>query len=242
MSMFANTLAIAPNISTSFQATGGTAPYIYSVQSNGAGGTINSSTGVYTAPSSLNVTPSLNVDTIQAVDSLSNIVTLQIKICSPLQLLCDVIQTYMGLGSDQVYLWNQKFNIPSDGRLYIAIGVAGVKPFGSSNIADGYGNTIQAVNCRALLDVFIFSRSTLARDQKEQVVLALNSQYAESQMEANCFYISPLTTEFSNISEIDGGAIPYKFHMTIAVQYFVTNKLAEPYFTTFAQPTVVTNP
>lgn len=236
----ATTLAVSPNITSSFLGVGGVSPYTYSVRPGGAGGTIVS-TGVYTAPAALNSNPALTTDVVVIADSVGSKAYLTIKICSPPQLVVDVIQTVMGLEPDQVYLWDQKINIPTDSRLYVALGIASCKPFGNSNFADGNGNTVQSLNVMAMLDLFVFSRSSLARDMKEQVVMTFNSQYAESQMEANSFYISPLTTQFVNISEIDGAAIPYKFHLNMAIQYFVTKTLAEPYYSTFLTPQIVTN-
>ena len=220
---------------------GGTPAYTFSVQPGGAGGTIDAATGVYTAPAVLPPLPQNGVDVVKVVDSLGSSALATIKVCSPLQLVVDIIQNQMNLAADQAFLWNQKIDVPSDGRLYVALGVANVKTFGSSNRPDGNGNISQGINCRALLDVWVYSRSALARDQKEFVVMALNSQYAESQMEANCFLVSPLLTEFVNISEVDGTAILYKFHIMMSLQYFVSNIVAQPYFDTFTTQTA-TNP
>lgn len=70
-------LTISPTVSGSFvggtlyfTASGGVSPYSFSVLSGGAGGTINSSTGVYTAPSGVGST---TVDTVQVTDSAGKI-------------------------------------------------------------------------------------------------------------------------------------------------------------------------
>ena len=202
----------------------------------GAGGTIDPVTGLYTSPSVV------GNDTIEVIDSLLATAQTGIEIGNALILFCDIIQTSMGLSQGQVYLWDQKINIPIDERLYIAVGVTSVKPFGNTRSFDVNGNVTQSGNFAATLDVNILSRGPDARDRKEEVVLALNSQYSESQQEANAFKIYPITTGFVNLSEIDGGAIPYRFAISCVLQYATSIVSAVPYFGSFSYPNLVTNP
>src|ERR1019366_6101237 len=88
-------------------------------------------------------------------------------------------------------------------------------------------NQNQSVNMNALLSINIFSRSTAARDQKEQILFALKSTYAEQQMEANGFFIAPITSGFQNVSDADGPAILYQFNLSANLQYVVLQKSTE---------------
>ena len=97
--------AVGPNITSSFGASGGTAPYVYSVLPNGAGGTINSSTGLYTAPSIVPASAAQLFDTIRATDSLGVVGSAQIMIGDPLLLFCDVLQNQLALPVGLFYLW-----------------------------------------------------------------------------------------------------------------------------------------
>lgn len=230
--------AMAPNLSIPFGATGGTAPYTWSVIPGGAGGSIDPSTGQYTSPNTT------GEDTIRVTDSLNATATYELLVCTPIQLVCEIIQSQMGLSQGQVYQWDQKINIPADSRLYVAVGVLSCKPFGNR---PRYASTsglaaIQSVNMHAQLSIDILSRGPAARDQKEQVLLALSSPYAQSQMELNSFYIAPVSTGFVNISEIDGAAIPYRFNIAVGLQYFSTLNTNTPYFDTISQPTITTEP
>lgn len=240
--------AIGPGLSSSFGANGGTSPYTYSVRANGAGGSINSSTGLYTAPSQVGETPQTLYDTVQVVDSSNpvNIATAQILVGSPLLLFCDIIQTYLGLSNGRVYLWDQKIMQPTDSGLYVAVSVPVCKPFGNTSVLPSSGTfeTIQSVNMMATLDIDIISRGPAARDQKELVILALRSNYSQQQQEANSFYIAALPpgSRFINLSQIDGAAIPYRYKISVNMQYFVTNVLPINYFGTFQAVSVATNP
>lgn len=233
--------ALAINLTASFLASGGTSPYTYSVLPNGAGGTINSSTGVYTAPTVVNNgsfgPPRYLYDTIQAVDHVGAIAKSQILVGTPLLLFCDIIQNQMGLAPGRVYLWDQKIMEPSDSGLFIPVSILRCRPFGNTNsYASSSGlNSNQSVNMYAELQVDVISRDTEARDRKEEIIMALNSDYSQSQQEGNSFYIGklPPSAQFVNLSNIDGAAIPYRFSISVAMQYFVSKTLSTQYFSTF---------
>lgn len=231
--------AMATGRQTSFLASGGVAPYVYSIAPGGAGGTINPSTGLYTAPLS-----TTGKDNIIVTDATLATATKSILSCTPLELFCDILQTEMGLAQGRVYLWDQKIDQPKDNGLYIAVGVLSCKPFGNNTPIDGSGaglNAVQSVNMFATLSVDIISRGPEARDRKEEVIMALNSIYSQSQQEANSFYIAKISSGFNNLSNIDGAAIPYRFNISVNMQYFVTKTKAVPYFDDFAQPGLTIN-
>lgn len=236
LALVAGSLAMAPGVPQPFTGIGGTPPYAYLVLPNGVGGTIDPSSGLYTAPNAY------GTDNIQVSDSAGNVTQTQVLVGSALQLLCDVIQQEMDLGPGQVYLWDQKINIPNDNLLYVAVAALNPKPFSNSNRPDGLGNTNQYVNMATTVSIDIISRGPDARDRKEQVILALNSNYAQSQQELNSFYMSKISTAFVNLSEIDGAAIPYRFNISMVLQYAISKTSAISYFDNFSTPSVVTNP
>lgn len=232
-------MAIGPGLPVSFLASGGTAPYTYRVLPNGAGGSIVPSTGAYTSPNIIPTNPAQQSDTIQATDSLGNFGYTKILVGTPLLLFCDILQTQLGLDSKHIYIWDQKIFQPTDFGLYIAVSVLNCKPFGNNIAYDTNGNAVQYVNMLATLGIDIFSRGPAARDNKELVVAALVSNYSEQQQEANSFNIARTTSAFTNISIIDGAAIPYRYHLLVNMQYTVTVQQPVPYFDSFSQPEVV---
>lgn len=249
LSLISTLSAIGVNLTSSFGAIGGTPPYTYSVRPNGAGGSI-ASDGTYTAPGVVNGgsygPPTKIYDTIQVRDSLGAIATSQILIGNALLLFCDIIQNQLGLANGRVYLWDQKLQQTSDAGLYIAVSVLSCKPFASTNAPNGGGSGIisdQSVNMYAQLQVDIISRDTEARDRKEEVILAINSDYARQQMAANSFYIGSLPpgSQFVNLSGQDGAAIPYRFNISVSLQYFFVKNQSVPYFSQFATPEIVSN-
>jgi len=235
---------IGYGVPTPFQSSGGTAPYTYSVLPNGAGGTINTSTGVYTAPLLAQCNPSQAFDTIQAVDSLGAKSTAQIFVCNTLQLVLDIVLNYMGLSSDRGWLWDQKIDEPEDYNLFVVLTEVFNKVFGNSKSSistDSGLASFQFTNFYSSVQVDLKSRGTAAREQKELLLMAFKSDYSQSQQEANSFKIGTLPTTMVSVSTQDGAAIPYRFSVTIGVTYQVSKQISVPYYDTFSGPTVATN-
>jgi len=236
--------ALAINLTASFLAGGGTPPYAYSVRAGGAGGSIDSATGLYTAPAVVPDDPQLLFDTVQVTDAADGVATAQIMVGTPLLLFCEVIQNQLVLPNGRVYLWDQKLFQPTDTGLYVAVSVLAPKVFSSQNTQDSEGNSLQSVNMYARLDLDIISRDISAVNRKEEVIMALNSNYSRNQQDANSFYIAPLppASQFLNLSNQDGSAIPYRFKIAVAIQYVVRKSSAVPYYTDFESPPVTIEP
>lgn len=234
--------AIAPRCPASFLALGGTAPYLYSVAAGGAGGTINPTTGAYIGPLGFKSSPFTNIDTIIIDDALGATARASILIGSPLILFCDILSHELNIPRNRVYLWDQKIMQPTDFGLYVAVSVASAKPFGNSSSFRGSDDVSdQFVSMMTTLDLDIISRGPDARDRKEEIILALNSIYSQQQQNTNSFFVGTLSTRFINLSEIDGAAIPYRFRISVNMQYFYQKQTTAPYFDNFSDAAVVEN-
>lgn len=164
---------------------------------------------------------------------------------SALKDVCDLIQSEMGLADDQVFLWDQKIDVPADNRLYIAVGVASARPYANRRGYDPSGAGLdeqQSINVRALIDITVYGKTPDARDRKEEVLLALNSTQAQQLSQANAFRVGVLPVSFVNLSELDGPAIPYRFVISVALHYQVSKTKAVDYYDSFTTPTVITDP
>ena len=234
--------AVGINVSSSFAAQGGTAPYVYSVRSGGAGGTINSSTGIYTAPAVYPTTSATQNDIIQVRDNVGLIATATILVGDPVLLVCDIIQSELGLAQGRVYLWGQKITEPSDGSLFVVVSVLSCKAFGNTNgHTSGAGLTSNAsVNLASTLQIDILSRDRSAMLRKEEILLALASDYSQAQQETNSFFIGkiPPGAQFNNLSQQDGAAIPYRFVISINIQYFAMKNKAVNYMNQYSPVTI----
>jgi hypothetical protein len=99
---------------------------------------------------------------------------------------------------------------------------------------------MQSVNMSSILQVDIISRDSSARVRKEDVLLALQSDYSEQQQNANGFFIGklPAGAQFTNLSSQDGAAIPYRFVISVMIQYVHTATQAANYMSPSPSPTV----
>lgn len=165
----------------------------------------------------------------------------------PLQAFCTVIQSEMGMGPDQVYLWNQKFRIPPDERLYIAVREARSKPYGFSNqtvaVDTDEGGMVeeQTVYVQSALSIDIFSRTIEAQQRKNEVILALTSNYSRQVQEISGLLIGKLSTAFNDLSQLEGAAIPYRFQIEVQIQYQTSKSKPIPYYDDFSDAEVLTN-
>jgi len=224
-------------LSVPFGATGGTAPYMFAVAPGGAGGTIGSSSGLYVSPIG-----STGIDVITVTDASASSVSGSILVGTPIELVCDIVRNQLALANDQVWLWQQKVNIPSDSRSYVVVGIQSNKFFGNKPDYQGGSASfvaVQSVNVQQKLTLDIFSRSLAPSTGIELIELALASPYAEQQMELNSFFVAPLSESVINIGVIDGAAIPYHFQMRANLQFASTLQSSPSYFSSFSSPTVV---
>jgi len=237
--------AVGPGIKASFLASGGTGPYVYSLSTvNAAGGSINSSSGAYTAPAVWNENPKNTYDTIIATDSLGATAEVRIEVGNAIKLFMEIIRREMGLAEDRVRLYQQKIFEPSDDGLWIAVMVSRAKAFGNSNkFNPATQKSDQYVSMQASLEVSVYSRSTAALWRKEDVLIALASDYSKYQQNANSFSIGTLPAggHMTNLGVIDGAAIPYNFRIPINIQYAYPKRSDVPYFDEFQQTQIITD-
>lgn len=239
MSLTLNPSAISmiPGVIRSYVGVGGTAPYAYKIISGP--GSINASTGYYTAPDDLAERPEDNIAKLEVTDDVGDTAQAFAYIRSPLELVCDILQSEMELDDGRVYIWDQKIMAPNDEGLFIAVSILQSKPFANTNEIVNESGTlyeVKSVNTRDLISVDVISRGPQARMRKEEVLMALKSVYADQQQASNRFYIGTLPTAFVNLSEIDGAAIPYRFNISLALQYTVIKRKIVGYYDTFPGP------
>lgn len=238
--------AVRSGFGATFGGLGGIEPYSYAIKAGGAGGLIDAVTGNYVAPGVSEIEAAKAVDTIIVTDAIGATGSATVVIGSPLFLLAEIIQVYMGLAPGRVYFWDQKIKQPKDNAVYVAVGVADSKVFGNvSQYAPGdtglNGTQFLAVCDTVSLD--IISRGAGARDRKGDLLLALNSDYSQAQQSAYSFQIARLPSgRILNLSELDGGAIPYRFRVSVNLTYAYENTAAANYYSSLTGPAVAVDP
>jgi hypothetical protein len=162
-----------------------------------------------------------------------------------IKVVAEILKHEMGLKADQVLLYNQKFDTPSDERLYLAVSLLGSKPFGANTgyVADPISGELteqQSVNVQELYSVLLYSRSASARLRTWEVPAALVSTFAQQQMEAHSFKIGYLP-QMTDVSEQEGTSRLNRYSLTFAALVAYRKTKPVDYFDKFTQPLLITN-
>ena len=234
--IYQNHTAIGFGNRTIFQANFGEGPYTYEIDPrNTINGSIDEN-GVYTAPRK----GKGGVETIIVTDSNGVKKTATIGVMSVYQLVCDIIQKEMDMPNGSVFLYNQKITIPKGQDMVISLQILDSKIV-SNSLKTIDGIDVQSVNKRAVLQIDLWSRSMEAVNRKEEIVMALASRYAESQMENCAFKIGKIPSNFVNLSSEEGSAIPYRFNISIPIQYYVEKRKEISFYENFENVNIITN-
>jgi hypothetical protein len=240
--------ATRPGLQTSFAAQNGTPPYSFSVAPNGAGGTINASSGLYTAPSTIPFDSRCFFDTIIASDSASNTAQTWISVGDFWQLVAEIFRNQLNLNPQRISLFNQKWDMPKDNDPFIVIYLQNGKPISSGrtpagtpgpNGKPGADQSLQWIENNYLVDVHLCGRGYQVTSLVRQFQMAATSIYSEQVQEANSFYLSPLGSGITDMSGKDGTAYLYEF--VLSYQAYYTDQMVSPapYFNQFGPLEIV---
>ena len=140
-----------------------------------------------------------------------------------LKSVSEIIKHELSLADDQIWLYNQKKDIPKDTRVYFSIGLLSSKPYASKleYVDMGAGELTEAIstNFQDVITINIYSRSTLPIDDKNTVLSALRGTYSQQKQMTTGYYIAVLPQTIMPITEEDGTTILYRFNIPIVVQY-----------------------
>lgn len=243
LSVLKNVSSIRCSSSTQISAIGGVEPYTFSIKANGAGGSIVSDTGVYYAPSaeSLSDDPRRRIDTIKVVDAENNEATAKISVLTVEEIIADIISKELNLSSSQVMVQNQKFIVPNDEKIYVAVSIVSGKPYSNNKKYIDQGGkllSVQTMQLQEMININIMSASDRVLRRRHEVMMAFGSDYGQSKQVDNGFNISRIPLSINNISEIEGGRIPYGFNVSVAIQYGVSKIKEISYYDDFEEPVI----
>ena len=165
-----------------------------------------------------------------------------------IKVVADIIQSEMELGNDRVYLYNQKWRIPPDEGLFVVVGFLGAKAFGAKTEYENDPVTqelveVQSVNQQETYTVDLFSRDSSARQRKQEVILALNSTFAQQMQEQYTFKIANLPSTFNDVSALEATAILNRYQLVFNALVVYRKVKNVQFYDSFQIPPIVhTNP
>lgn len=159
----------------------------------------------------------------------------------PIKAVCKILVNQLGLEEDQVWIYNQKRDIPSDSRMYIVVEYEGQRIIGSTRYEKATENGLieyQALHSLASIQLDLFSYGNLARTNKDLVIMALNSTYSQQVQEANGFQISRNSFQVTNTSGVEGVAELTRYSISFNVTYMSETSKSIDYYDTFTKEVI----
>lgn len=164
-------------------------------------------------------------------------------------LVAGLLAAYLEIPQPRVVVYNQRFNVPPDNALRIAVGVIGERVFGSS--ARQYSGAVGdrpalleeiVTPASELIDVNLYSFTEEALDRKHEVVAAFNSSLAQALSERWALKFPNVPVVFVDTSGVEGGGPIFRFTANFAVLRARTRIRAIEYFDNFPAPALILNP
>ena len=155
------------------------------------------------------------------------------------QVICDIIATDMSLDSTRVVEYGQDYKAPSDSGIYIILSQGDSKVLSYINIFDYHTNKeIKKVNTYTPFTAEITSKNHDAVDRKEEILMAIISQYSLEKQEENQFKVFR-AGNIIDLTFIEGTSSLYRFNVPLIVAHTKTKKTGVTYFNKFQSVEVI---
>lgn len=139
--------------------------------------------------------------------------------------IADIIQKELGLTTEQIWIYNQDFVMPSTSGLFVVVGFGWSKTISSRNeiketVDESEVTTVLELQCCNVLEnivISLMSKNSEARQRKNEILAALSSYYAQQIQEKYSFKIGRIPTNFINVSDAEGSTTINRYNITIPV-------------------------
>lgn len=153
------------------------------------------------------------------------------------QIICDILKKCMSLSDDQIWIYNQRRSIPEDKRLYVVVGIIGIKPYANNNRIEStteglQDNLYQLV--QEMISIDLISYTTEAMERYSEVLGSLRGTYSQQQQELLGLKIAEIPQSVNDISAVEGAALIYRVNVTLPVLRKYGMLLTAPDYDTFA--------
>ena len=159
----------------------------------------------------------------------------------PIKDICRILQTQVDLTDKQIWIYNQKRDIPNDFGIYFVVNLQGQRVIGNVRrevpTVSGMMEE-QSVHNLAVFSVDIFSRSPLVREMRDLAIMALNSTYSQQIQEAKGFQIARNSFQVTNTSEVEGVAELTRYSISFNVTYKSETSKSIGYYDTFTKEVI----
>lgn len=139
-----------------------------------------------------------------------------------LKTICDIIKEGMGLQNDQIWIYNQKVDIPNDKRIYVVVSLKSENVIGNNIQEEGeVDNLTEIVWSNVVTDVGIelFSYNVNALNRRYEVLSSMRSTYSIQKQEELNFNIGRRPVAFFDSSFLAPAARLYSYYFMYRVTH-----------------------
>jgi len=137
---------------------------------------------------------------------------------------------------NRVFIYNQDFVIPTYDDMFIVLSESPGKVIANVNRYVGEGvdtKEVQDLIMQREIGIDIMSKNSEARNRKEELLLALTSNYSQQKQEENGFRIFGHSFSFVDISENEGAARITRYRASVFLHVKYSKEKAVDYYSQF---------
>jgi hypothetical protein len=143
----------------------------------------------------------------------------------------------MGLADDRVNIFNQRYAIPADDKIFVVLECLPSKILSNRsryaiNAQSGDYEEIQDLTIREEIVVGIYSKNMDALKRKEEVIMAMSSHYAQQVQEQYSFKIFR-DAPVQDLSVLEGAALLYRYDIPFILLTWTQRVTKVDFFDTF---------
>jgi hypothetical protein len=157
----------------------------------------------------------------------------------PIKVLAGILKQEMVLPDGQIMLGLENWEIPKNPGLYIALFYGPDTVVGQDNVFDpATTSEVQTVAMMHEIAIEAMSFDSSARTRKQEIVQALNSVFAQQELEDNLMKISGLPDTFLPVPSLEETKWLNRFRISFHMNALYQKTKAVEYYNTFVQPMV----
>lgn len=132
-----------------------------------------------------------------------------------LNIVYDIIKKQLRLNNNQIWLYNQKVDIPNDKNMYVVISNEDEELFGVNNEMISHETSLESstwINVRTTISINTFSASMLALERKYDIIGVMSSVYSLRKQEEHSIQIARIPKVFMDASYSTPTQRLYSYH------------------------------
>lgn len=166
-----------------------------------------------------------------------------IPVAEPIKVLGDILKVEMILRDGQIMLGLENWVIPKDAGLYVSLTYGPDKTVGQSNEFNVVTNEeVQSVAMLHEIAIDILSFDGSARLRKEEVIMALNSVYAQNALDLASMSINSLPQSFLPVPSLEETKQLNRFRLSFSMNALHQKTKPVDYYDKFKDADVTTDP